>query len=289
MQPSSCERSKISTIDSLHSKKNCNLKDFSESRNFSNKDYSNLKFIENIDDRNFIVRENLKALRNQLVCENNNSNCKFNFDKIIINDNNDYNKNINLNEISFEQINRANYLNIKRNFNNNVSNFRTNKKTNYEKEAEKMNKNNNNKIIKGNSEIDSSETENEEEELNTIYESCNSPESNSVLNKINFENKILNENESNNKINNNYGEFDLNDFHSVKCKGEFDDSMLEEDENELIDNKKNENELRTKILNLNFDFFKAKAKNRQLRVKNVKAFFIFIFKSKNKFWLEYLL
>lgn len=277
MQPSSCERSKISTIDSLNSRINYNLKDFSENLNFS-KDYSNLKFSENKKERSLILKENIKALKNQLAIVNNSN--KYNFDKIIINDNYGLNENINpniKNSSFFEQgQNKNNYANNNiNNQNNNVSNFgmRTSILSNLEEKKfeskMKINKTNNTEKY-SNSQFES-ERENEDYRLNTIYESCNSPKSNSLLDKILFENEYYNDNDSNL---NELGEgFALNDFQTVRCENKIEE--IESDE-ALIEVTKNSNELRTKILNLNLDFFKVKSKNKQIKVKNVIVFYIFI-------------
>lgn len=271
LQSNSTDRSKISTIDSLHSKINYKPKDFSELLNNS-KEHSNSIGLESINRKNIDITENIEPTFYQLnfykKFHDNSSPKEINFNK---NDKNKYNsyssKNSFISNLDSNHLRDNNHL-LTRSIQNNSDNTQTNFKLASNK-------------IKGNSVLES-ENNSEDNKLNTIYESCNSHNSDSVLDKILFENEKNKEDfNNNNEVKENYS---LNDFQSVESEKQ---SNLLNDKF-LIESIKTTNELRTKILNLNLDFFKIKAKNKLLKVKNVLSvfcnyFYYFYFKNNNFF------
>ncbi len=263
---SSCEKSKLSTKCSLHSKLIYNSKENSDLFNLS-KEFNNLKLNENLIERNILLKENIIALRkiSEILNNTNNTNplSKVNFDKNINSDNNQSYENYNISDLD---MNNNNYNNLNKEYpKKNPSNLR--KKNSIDDKnifdysninQTNSNFNNTQSVIKN---FNLNENDYDENKSNTIYESCYSPSSYSIIDQIINDSDFtkdyisLANNENSEKIN-------------------FESKIDLENKNQLLLTKKNMNEIRTNITKMRFDFYKYKGKNRMIKTKIVFIFYL---------------
>jgi len=229
-----CDKSKTSTIDSLHSRMNYNIKELAENSYYS-REYSNFKNFENFNEKNLLIEEKLGYLKNKI-------NLSLNFNKNLNNNNLVKNLNHDKNE---SKANHDPYLfDFTRTFDLKKNDLVLDKLNFGENQNLK-----NNRFKK--------EIENYEKNSCTIYESCRS-NSNSILDSKLEEDRS---DEDSCKMNN----YKIFKNEKIPTKNH---SEIEYEINVLNMVKKN-NEIKTKILDLNLNFFKIKGKSKALKIKNV--------------------